>query len=223
MDNLETIILDAIDEALSNIHTIVVARVTKVNTNTINAKPVTNRLVDGKSIELPEFPQIPLITLQGGASYIHYPVTVGDYCLLLVSERSFDKWYHGKDDDIPDELSMFDYSDCFAIVGINPLGKAIPIPTVTTMEGDVIQNGDYVHNGNRVQTGNFTQTGDFTITGNIQVNGNITCTGTISAGNFSGLGGGDMISTSDIVSSGISLQNHTHTEQGDGNETSTSN
>lgn len=178
MDNLETIILDALDEALANIHTIVVARVTKVNTNTINAIPVTNRIVDGKSIQLPEFPQIPLITLQGGDSYIHYPVSVGDYCLLLVSERSFDKWYIGKDNDIPDELSMFDYSDCFALVGINPLGKAIPIPTVTTMEGDVNQFGNYVHQGNRIMTGNMI------INGNLTVNGNITCTGTLTVPNI---------------------------------------
>lgn len=216
MENLETVVLQALDEALANIHTIVVAKVTKVNTNTINVKPVINRLVDGVSVELPEFLEVPLVTLQGGHSYIHYPVTVGDYCLLLVSERCFDKWYQGKDFDTMDELSMFDYSDSFAIVGINPLGKAIPIPTTTTMEGDVIQNGNYIHNGNRNQTGDFIQTGDFTITGNISVTGNITCTGTISAANFSGLGGGAMTSTSDIVSNGISLQNHTHDYTDDG-------
>jgi hypothetical protein len=155
MENLETVVLQALDEALANIHTIVVAKVTKVNETTINVKPVINRLVDGVSVELPEFLEVPLVTLQGGNSYIHYPVTVGDYCLLLVSERCFDKWYQGKDFDTMDELSMFDYSDSFAIVGINPLGKAIPIPTTTTMQGGIIHNGKMVRNGDTTINGSL--------------------------------------------------------------------
>ena len=67
----------------------------------------------------------------------------------------------------------------------------ITIPTVTT------QKGDEIHDGNKTVNGNFT------INGNLQVNGNITCTGlgsfaTIQAGNFAGVGGGDMTSTSII-------------------------
>lgn len=178
MENLETVMLSGMDQALANMHTIVIAKVTAVTGKTISAKPVINRVVDGQSIELPEFIEIPLLTLQGGSSYIHYPVVAGDYCLLLVSERCYDKWYHGQDNVSMDELSMFDYSDSFAIVGVNPLAKALTIPTTTTMQGDVIQNGNYTHTGNRTMTGNMI------INGNLTVNGDITCTGTLTVPNI---------------------------------------
>lgn len=219
MENLETVLLSALDEALSNVHTMVVAKVTKVNGKTINAQPVINRVVDGKSIPLPEFIEIPLLTLQGGSSYIHYPITEGDYCLLLVSERSFDKWYHGKDNDTVIDTAMFDYSDCFAIVGINPLSKAIQIPTTTTMQGDVIQIGDYTHTGNREQTGDFTQTGDYTINGNqtingnLVVNGNITCTGILTVPTIVCSGGASI--------GGIPFGTHTHNYTDNGTTLST--
>lgn len=189
---MEELIIRAINESLSNIHTIVIAKITKVNSNTINCKPCINRIVGEESIELPEFAEVPVITLQGGNSYIHLPIADDDYCLLLVSERNFDKWYHGKDFDIPDELNKFDYSDCFALVGINPLGRAIPIPEVTTFIGDIHHEGDY------------------NMVGNLTVNGNIKCTGTIAAANFTGLNGNPLTSTTDIISSGKSLQHHTH-------------
>lgn len=150
---IEELMIRAINESLSNIHTVVIAKVTKVNSNTINCKPCINRIVGEDSIELPEFAQVPLITLQGGNSYIHFPVAIGDYCLLLVSERNFDKWYYGKDFDIPNELNKFDYSDCFALVGINPLGSAKPIPTTTQIQG------------------NINMTGTLNITGDVVVNG----------------------------------------------------
>jgi hypothetical protein len=105
---------------------------------------------------------------------------------------------------------MHDYSDGIAIVGINPKAGALTIPSVIQQTGDTNQDGDYTRQGSLVQQGDTEITGNFTLNGNMQVNGNITCSGTISAGNFSGLGGGTMTSTSDIVSQGISLTTHTH-------------
>jgi hypothetical protein len=189
-DLFETI-NNSIIEALSNTHTILIAKVTKVNEKTINARPVVNRKVNGKSIQLPIFPDVPPIFLQGGSSYTAHPIAVGDYCLLLVNERCFDKWYHGQDFTTPPEYRMHDYSDCFAIVGINPLGTAITIPQVITHIGDTYEEGDYIQIGNR------TQTGDYLLTGNLTVDGDITCTGTITA-------------TVDVIGGGISLLTHVH-------------
>ena len=216
---LINVINDAISFAMSNMHTATIARVTGVQAKTISVQPVINRVVNKKSIELPEFTQVPPVFMQGGGSYTAHPVAVGDYCLLVLTERCFDRWYGGSDFQSPAEFRMHDYSDGLAIVGVNPMAGAITIPSVIQQTGDTNQDGNYTHQGDRSQVGDLTITGDLTLTGNMQVNGNITCSGTISAGNFSGLGGGSMTSTSDIVSQGISLTTHVHSgvETGPGN------
>jgi len=233
------VLATAISAALSNVHTMAVARVTKVAAKTINCRPVVNRQVGDQSIQLPEFIEVPPITLQGGNSYTAYPITVGDYCLLLFSERCFDRWYGGVDYQSPPELRMHDYSDGFALVGVNPLAAAITIPTVIQQTGDTNQDGDYTHQGDRTQTGNVTHTGDttqegnvthtgnYTITGNMVINGNLTVSGLIVAGAIqtgalAGTGGGALSMTQDInttgtvtantdvVGGGKSLATHTH-------------
>ena len=210
---------DAIEFTLSNLHTATIAKVTGVQAKTISVQPVINRVVDGRSIELPEFTMVPPVFMQGGGSYTAHPIAVDDYCLLVLTERCFDRWYGGADFQSPAEFRMHDYSDGLAIVGVNPLASAITIPSVIQQTGDTNQDGDYTRQGRLVQQGDMEITGDFILNGDMQVNGNIICSGTISAGNFSGLGGGDMTSTSDIVSQGISLTTHTHSgvDTGPGN------
>ena len=209
---LTDVLNDAIGEALSNLHTATIAKVTAVQEKTISVQPVINRVVDGNSITLPQFTKVPPLFMQGGGSYTAHPIAVGDYCLLILTERCFDRWYSGADFQDPAEFRMHDYSDGIAIVGINPLAGALTIPDVIQQTGDTNQDGDYTRQGSLVQQGDMKITGDFILNGNMQVNGNITCSGTISAGNFSGLGGGTMTSTSDIEAQGISLTTHTHTD-----------
>ena len=182
---LTDIIADAIGEALSNLHTATIAKVTAVQAKTISVQPVINRVVDGKSITLPQFTKVPPLFMQGGGSYTAHPIAVGDYCLLILTERCFDRWYSGSDFQDPAEFRMHDYSDGIAIVGINPQAGALTIPSVIQQTGDTNQDGDYTRQGSLVQIG------DMTITGNLHVDGEITCTG-------------------DVVAGGISLRNHTH-------------
>jgi len=213
---LTDVLNDAIGEALSNLHTATVAKVTAVQEKTISVQPVTNRVVDGKSIPLPEFTKVPPLFMQGGGSYTAHPIAVGDYCLLILTERCFDRWYSGADFHDPAEFRMHDYSDGIAIVGINPKAGALTIPSVIQQTGDTNQDGDYTHQGDRTQTGDQTIIGNLHVDGNVTVTGNITCQGTIAAGNYTGLAGGAMTAsvsietTADVVASGISLNSHTH-------------
>jgi hypothetical protein len=192
------VMMQAIGHALADVHTATIARITAVGGETISCRPVTARVVNGESIPLPEFVDVPVLVLQGGGSYTAYPIAAGDYALLIFTERAFDRWWNGQDDQPPPELRMHDYSDGIAVVGLNPLGSAISIPSTIKQNGDTVQYGNYTQYGNR------------TINGNLSVDGNITCTGTISAAKFSGLGGGSMIADVDIISGGKSLQTHTH-------------
>jgi len=213
---LTDIIADAIGEALSNLHTATIAKVTAVQEKTISVQPVINRVVDGKSITLPQFTKVPPLFMQGGGSYTAHPIAVGDYCLLILTERCFDRWYSGSDFQDPAEFRMHDYSDGIAIVGINPTAGALTIPSVIQQTGDANADGDHTHQGDRTQTGNQTIIGDLHVDGNVTVTGNITCMGTIAAGNYTGLAGGAMTAsvsietTADVVASGISLSTHTH-------------
>ena len=172
---LTDVLNDAIGEALSNLHTATIAKVTAVQEKTISVRPVTNRVVDERSIELPEFTKVPPLFMQGGGSYTAHPIAVGDYCLLVLTERCFDRWYSGSDFQDPAEFRMHDYSDGIAIVGINPQAGALTIPSVIQHTGDTNQDGDYTHQGDRTQTGNQT------IIGDLHVDGNITCTGKLTA------------------------------------------
>ena len=160
---------------LANLHTVAVCKVTAVNEKTINCKPVINRVVDGESKELPVFEDVPPIFMQGGSSYTAHPIAEGDYALVLISERCFDAWYGGDDFVSPLEMRMHDYSDGFALVGVNPQSSAITIPDVITQIGDMFANGSWEHEGA------LTRTGDETVTGKRQHNGDVTITGTMTA------------------------------------------
>ena len=170
----ETLMI-AIDNALANLHTATIARVTKINAKTINCRPVINRVVDGRSIALPEFVEIIPIFLQGGTSYTAYPIAVGDYCLLVFTERCFDRWYDGQDYQPPAELRMHDYSDGVALIGLNPLAGAITIPT------DIRQVGDTHSTGQQTIIGDVLITGTVTLTGDLNAEGAIAATGEVTA------------------------------------------
>lgn len=146
----------ALENLQSNIHTITIAKVTKITGKTISCKPVINRIISGKSLEFPEFIEVPVVSLGGAQTYTVYPVKVGDYCLLFITERCFDNWWYGKDFEKPLDNRMHDYSDAFALVGILPNDKAIPIPT----------DDKILSKGNVKNEGNIETKGDLTVIGN---------------------------------------------------------
>lgn len=154
-EELTDVMNDAMITALANTHTIVIAKVTSVGSTTIDAQPVIQRVVDGQAVTLPVFPSIPPVFLSGGASYDAHPIAVGDYCLLLVSERCFDRWYGGADNVPPIEQRMHDYSDCFALVGVSPASMAKTIPATIERFGDSTVTGDWTHTGNYTLIGNL--------------------------------------------------------------------
>lgn len=165
IEELHDTIGQGMEFALADVHTIVVAKITSVNDITIGCTPAINRVVDGQSRQLPEFIEVPPVIIQGGGSYIAEPINVGDYCLVLISERCYDAWYAGSDFVSPLEMRMHDYSDGFALCGVNPLASAISIPKE-----------------NRLMMGNTDHSGDLAITGNLTVTGDITCTGRLTVG-----------------------------------------
>ena len=152
VEELHDTISLGVEFALADVHTIVIAKITSVNEKTISCIPVINRVVKGSSKQLPEFIEVPPVILQGGDSYIAEPISAGDYCLVLISERCYDAWYAGSDFVSPLEMRMHDYSDGFALCGVNPQAKSISIPKIRRL----IQ-GDTDHHGSMYLTGDFEQ------------------------------------------------------------------
>jgi hypothetical protein len=200
-NNLNETIEMLIVSALANTHTLLPAKVTIVNQTTINCQPTVNRIVNGKSIKLPELINVPPVFLSGGDSYISMPIKKNDYVLLAISERCYDAWYNGQDFVSPPQSRMHNYSDAFAIAGIKNMRGAIAIPDKIKFKGDALQEGNYTHtgnitrtgdttlNGNFTQTGSFDLTGDMTVTGNLTINGNVSFSGTLSIGGLPGASG----------------------------------
>lgn len=173
---LQDLIQTLINERILNIRTTTIGKISKINGNTINVLPVINASVDGRSVRLPEFINVPFKTIQGGTSYIIMPLTVGDYCLLHVCERDFDNWWLGENYKVPREYQIHDYSNTIAEVGLNNTKNPIQVPIDgrMLMNGDVNQLGDYFHTGDREQTGEFTLIGNLENTGNITTTGKLT-------------------------------------------------
>lgn len=155
-----------VEFALADVHTIVVAKITEVNDTTIGCKPVINRVVKGNSEQLPEFIEVPPVIVQGGDSYIAEPISPGGYCLILISERCYDAWYAGSDFVSPLEMRMHDYSDGFALCGVNPSSTAITIPKKNRLIKGVSD-----HYGDLNVTGNITQEGGVSTLAECVVNG----------------------------------------------------
>ena len=221
LNSLTNIISSAINEALSNTHTSTIAKVTKIQDSKISVKPVFKRVIQGVEVELPEFAEVPIFTLQGGSNYRIMPIAIGNYALLIFSERCIDDWLvGGADNKRPREYRMHDYSDAIAIVGLNNVTNAINIPI-----GFEEVKGNIEHTGDNTQTGNYNLTGNVVQTGNQNITGNVTTTGATTT-NILAIGGAsptsstvsntslEFDSSSDILIAGVSLtdfiNNHKH-------------
>ena len=208
--DINELIVNSIESALSNLHTSTIAKIERVNQNTIDVQPVFRRLVDGREIKLPMFKDVLLINLIGGSSYIHMPVKAGDYVIMFFTERCIEGWFSGQDDAVPSEYRMHDYSDGFAICGINNSSNLLDIPSVIQITGEKNHDGDSTQTGDRTHNGELLQNGNEKKNGNLVINGNLTINN--SSGGSAQLNNTVLtITNGDVIADGISLKNHTHT------------
>lgn len=182
-------LFDVIDRAIKNnikkVHTMSIAKITSVNEKTIDCQLVMAKLLDGETLQPPVLVDVPVVFMKGGDSYTAHPVAVDDYCLVFFSERCYDAWYSGSDNVVPPDFRMHDYSDGFALVGVNPLDASISIPEVITQIGDTYFEGNHEHVGDLIHEGNTTQTGNTTQEGNVDLTGDQTVSGNVDAGTYS--------------------------------------
>lgn len=205
MENSLSLLLEqAIKQNQSNVYTAIPARVLSFNGHTVTCEVMITR--DG--LELPPLADVPVQFPHAGGFCMTVPIKAGDEGLVVFSSRCIDGWYQSGEKSKPLDNRINDLSDGIFIVGVNSLPKKIPDfyhngASIQTDDGAThirLTNGTIYITGDVVHVGNNTQAGDYTQTGNILQTGNTTSSGTVTASSVSG--------------GGITLETHTHRENG---------
>lgn len=88
---------------------------------------VFKRVLPGGTFDnYPVLVDCPVITLQGGGGAIQFPITPGDQCLVLFSDRNIDAWFKTGSTQPPMNARAHDLSDGIALVGVNALNSTLP-------------------------------------------------------------------------------------------------
>ena len=124
------------------------AKVTTVNANgTVNIQPVVReKLISAKNsinyVNLPIIPNVPICWPSAGGYSITFPINVGDECLAIISDQSFDNWWLYGGVQNPVEYRRHDLTDAIAIFGPKSIPNTLPEAqgfTVRTPKGKSIE------------------------------------------------------------------------------------
>lgn len=74
---------------------------------------------DGTLVDYPLLTDCPVIVLGGGGTFLDFPITAGDYCLVFFNDRNIDDWWTTGNVKEPKTKRKHNLSDGFALVGIN--------------------------------------------------------------------------------------------------------
>jgi hypothetical protein len=78
-----------------------------------------------ESIDYPLIDDVPIMILQGGGTWVEFPIAKGDPCLLFFNDRDIDNWWTSGNETTPNSLRKHSLSDCIALVGVNPKSSAL--------------------------------------------------------------------------------------------------
>ena len=124
-ENITTILNDLISSRLAEVHTSFPGEITRVNNDgSVNVKPL---FVQGE--RFPEIPNLALSFPQTRTTGLQFKVVAGDFCTVLVSERSLDEWLSGDGEEVEtDSDERFSLVDAIAIPGILPFSQQNILP-----------------------------------------------------------------------------------------------
>lgn len=157
-----------------------------------------------KWVTLPIIVDIPVIFPSGGGYTLTFPIKQGDECLLVFASRCIDAWWYSSGVQNQDDIRFHDYSDGFALVGVNSRPKVIPNISTNSVQLRADSGADYIEIAN--DKINVVSVSEINLTSSkitlnasskivletplVEIAGNITTTGTLGAGtaNFAGEG-----------------------------------
>lgn len=109
-------------EIFANLNCVQIGKIESVNTSEQSAEIElqVKRRVNGKIINYPLLIDCPVVVSQGGGAFVDFPISQGDFCLVLFNDRDIDNWWTAATNKEPRTLRKHSLSDGFALVGINP-------------------------------------------------------------------------------------------------------
>ncbi len=131
---LAEVVREALEARLADVHVCLPGRVTAVDNNaqTVDVKPaIKSRARAGDNVvvdDLPVIPSVPYAIPRVGSWLVHLPVAVGDYVLLVFSERSMDIWRSvGGSAVDPNDIRMHSIADAIAMpCNVSPDAALLP-------------------------------------------------------------------------------------------------
>lgn len=82
-------------------------------------------LPNGTIASYPVLVDCPVFTLQGGGGAVQMPISAGDQCIVLFSDRNIDAWFKTGSESAPLNGRAHDLSDGIALVGLNSLTSSL--------------------------------------------------------------------------------------------------
>jgi hypothetical protein len=89
-------------------------------TNKATIQPALNKAYESGPMPMGLMENVPIMFQSGSNFAINFPITVGDYVLLVFCERSIDLWKAVGGQVTPDDPRKFNLSDAIAIPGLMP-------------------------------------------------------------------------------------------------------
>jgi len=111
--------------------------------NTSNMATITAISEDGSKLDVTidstkeELPDVPFFTLQGGSSFLQFPIKTGDKCLVIFAKSTVESWLSGDSEFLFND--NFDINNGFAFIGINNDNEPITIQDYTDFKVDKIK------------------------------------------------------------------------------------
>ena len=104
-------------------------------TQTADIQIIHKAVVGESTIEYPKLYDVPVFVPAGGEAALTMPITNGDTCLVLFSDRDMDTWLvQGKTDEVPPSRRKHDITDGLAIVGFRSKKRPITDYNPTEVE-----------------------------------------------------------------------------------------
>lgn len=172
-----------------------------------------------KWVTLPIIVDIPVIFPSGGGYTLTFPIKQGDECLLIFASRCIDAWWYSGGVQNQDDIRFHDYSDGFALVGVNSRPKVIPNISTNSVQLRSDAGRDFIEVAASGHI-NVNSTNEVTLTSPkitlnatdkivlntplVEVAGNISSTGALGVGNANFAGEGTF--------NGHTVGHHTHSD-----------
>lgn len=121
--SLQNAIKVTFENLIAGVHTSTIGKIEsyEYSKQKASVKPLITR-TNGNGIieEYPVIADVPVLFFASGGASITFPVSKGDFVLLIFAERSIDDWLSKGSQIIANLSRRFDISDCIAIPGILP-------------------------------------------------------------------------------------------------------